>query len=183
MEWVDSTCRMCEIDHSITAGAKVKYRTAIKATATGLFLFFGALANAEKIVLQDGSTINGEVVSLQSGSYKVKTDSLGVITLQQHQVKSISYDTVPTWSLDSLDSMKQASQSAVQSLQSSISSAPRMMSSILELQNDPDMQAVLSDPELMRAVQSFDLEALRNNPKIQKLMNNTTVRDIQGDVD
>jgi hypothetical protein len=34
----------------------------------------------------------------------------------------------------------------------------------------------------MRAVQSFDLEALRNNPKIQKLMNNTTVRDIQGGV-
>jgi len=160
----------------------VKYRTAIKATATGLFLLFGALANAEKIVLQDGSTINGEVVSLQSGIYKVKTDSLGVMALQQLQVKSISYDTAPTWSLDSLDSMKQASQSAVQSLQSSISSVPGMMSSILELQNDPDMQAVLNDPELMRAVQSFDLETLQNNPKIQKLMSNSTIRDIQRDV-
>ena len=182
MKWVDPTCRLCEIGHSRTDGAKVKYKTAIKVTATGLFLLFGALANAEKIVLQDGSTINGEVVSLQSGIYKVKTDSLGVMALQQLQVKSISYDTAPTWSLDSLDSMKQASQSAVQSLQSSISSVPGMMSSVLQLQNDPDMQAVLNDPELMRAVQSFDLETLQNNPKIQKLMSNSTIRDIQRDV-
>lgn len=121
----------------------MKYKTAIKVTATGLFLLFGTLANAEKIVLQDGSTINGEVVSLQSGIYKIKTDSLGVMALQQHQVKSISYDTAATWSLDSLDSMKQASQSAVQ---------------------------------------SFDLETLQNNPKIQKLMSNSTIRDIQRDV-
>jgi len=79
--------------------------------------------------------------------------------------------------------MKQASQSAVQSLQSSITGDPGMMASILALQNDPDMQAVLSDPELMRAIQSFDLEALQNNPKIQQLMNNSTVRKIHRNVD
>ena len=79
--------------------------------------------------------------------------------------------------------MKQASQSAGQSLQSSITGDPGMMASILALQNDPDMQAVLSDPELMRAIQSFDLEALQNNPKIQQLMNNSTVRKIHRNVD
>jgi len=57
-----------------------------------------------------------------------------------------------------------------------------MMNSILELQSDPDMQAVLNAPELMQAVQSFDLETLQNNPKIQKLMSNSTIRDIQRDV-
>jgi hypothetical protein len=67
-------------------------------------------------------------------------------------------------------------------MQSSISSDPGMMTSILQLQNDPDMQAVLSDPELMRAIQSFDLQALQNNPKIQKLMRNSTVQNIQGKV-
>jgi hypothetical protein len=45
------------------------------------------------------------------------------------------------------------------------------------------MQAVLSDPELMRAIQSFDLEALQNNPKIQQLMNNSTVRKSHRNVD
>lgn len=164
MKWVDPTWQICEIDHSTTSGANVKHRNAIKTTAAGLLVFFGAFANADQIVLKDGSTINGEVVSLQSGSYKVRTDSLGVITLQQHQVKSIG--TGSTRTSASSGSMNQASQSAVQSLQSSISSDPGMMTKILQLQNDPDMQAVLSDPELMRAIQSFDLQALQNNPKI-----------------
>ena len=54
MKWVDPTCRLCEIDHSITDGAKVKYKIAIKVTATGLFLLFGTLANAEKIGYNTG---------------------------------------------------------------------------------------------------------------------------------
>jgi hypothetical protein len=174
---------MCEINHSPTAGTDVKFRSAIKTTTAGLLVFFGALANAEQIVLKDGSTINGEVVSLQSGSYKVKTESLGVITLQQHQVKSIRHGAGSAQPSASSISQIQASQSAVQSLQSSISSDPGMMTNILQLQNDPDMQAVLSDPELMRAIQSFDLQALQNNPKIQKLMSNSTVQGIQGKVD
>jgi hypothetical protein len=90
---------------------------------------------------------------------------------------------VPTQPPASLDRLKQASQSAVQSLQSSISSDPGMMTSILQLQNYPDMQAALSDPELMRAIQSFDLEALQNNPKIQQLMRTSTARSIQRNVD
>lgn len=182
MKWVDPTCRICEIDHSITVGTNVKYRKVIKVTAAGLLVFFGALAHAEQIVLQDGSTINGEVVSLQSVSYKIKTDSLDVITLQQHQVKSIRQGAESRQPSVPVDSVNQASPSAVQTLQSSISSDPGMMANILRLQNDPDMQAVLSDPELMRAIQSFDLQALQNNPKIQKLMSNSTVQSIQGKV-
>ena len=61
MKWVEPTCRMCEIDDAITAGANVKTKRAIKKTAARLIVFFGGFANAEKIVLQDGSTINGEV--------------------------------------------------------------------------------------------------------------------------
>ena len=71
----------------------------------------------------------------------------------------------------------------MQSIQSSISSNAGLMTTILQLQNDPDLQAVLNDPELMMAIQEFDLEALQNNPKIQKLMLNPTVKSIQGKVD
>lgn len=56
------------------------------------------------------------------------------------------------------------------------------MNSIRALQNDPDMQAILADPEIMQAVQSFDLTALRNNPKIIKLMQNSKIQSIQGKV-
>ena len=57
-----------------------------------------------------------------------------------------------------------------------------VMSMILQLQTDPDMQAVLSDPELMRAVQSFDLQTLRTHPKILKLMQNDKVQSIHNKV-
>ena len=60
---------MYEIDDAITVGANLKTKRAIKTTAAGLIVFFGGFANAKKIVLEDGNTINGEVVSLQSGSY------------------------------------------------------------------------------------------------------------------
>jgi hypothetical protein len=41
------------------------------------------------------------------------------------------------------------------------------------------MQAFPSDPEVIRAVQSFDLEALQNYPKIWALLRNPKVRTIQ----
>ncbi len=174
---------MCEIGVSPTAGIHLERSTLmnlLKPTVISLLLCLASGSLAEQILLQDGSTINGEVISLQSGSYRVKTESLGVITLQQHQVKSISHGPVQTSA--AVNGMAQAGQSAVQSLQSSITSDPGMMANILQLQNDPDMQAILNDPELMRAIQSFDLQALQSNPKIQKLMRNPTVQDIQGNV-
>ncbi len=132
---------------------------------------------AEQIVLKDGSRINGKVISMQGGTYQVQTPSMGIISLKQSQVQSISQGGVP----DAAPSEPafQAGQSAVQSLQSSMSADQGLMSSILQLQSDPDMQAVLNDPEVMRAVQTFDLDALTSNPKIQKLMNNHKVQSIQ----
>jgi len=44
------------------------------------------------------------------------------------------------------------------------------------------MQTVLSGPEVMSSVQRLDLEALGNNPKIKRLMNNARIRAIQSDV-
>ncbi len=150
----------------------------MKKTALVLALALSSPALAERIVLQDGSTINGEVVSMNNGAYQVKTPSLGVINLPKSQVKSISAGSgggAPT-------SISDAQSSALQSLQATMVQDQGIMSSILQLQNDPDMQAVLQDPEVMRAVQTMDLQTLSNHPKIKKLMSNSTVRRIQGRV-
>ena len=132
---------------------------------------------AEQIVLIDGSTIRGEVLSMQNGSYQIKTQSLGVLNLPRSQIKSISSGSdLPRAAADN-------NQGALQSLQANMANDPGIMSKIMNLQNDPDMQAVLNDPEVMRAVQSFDLQTLANHPKIKKLMNNSEVRSIQHKVD
>ena len=146
------------------------------------FMLAGALVasfsvSAEQIVLQDGSRINGKILSMTGGSYQVQTDSMGVITIDKSKINSISQSgSQPTMSNDAA---MQAGQSAVQNLQTTIAGDQGLMTSILQLQSDPDMQAVLSDPELMRAVQSFDLQTLQNHPKIKKLMTNSRVQSIQ----
>jgi len=53
-----------------------------------------------------------------------------------------------------------------------------IMSSILTLQNDPDFKAVLSNPEIINAVNSGDINKLLLHPDFQKLINHPTVKDI-----
>ncbi|MBO6566263.1 MAG: hypothetical protein JJ956_16030 [Pseudomonadales bacterium] len=146
------------------------------------YLLAGALVasfgiSAEEIVLQDGSRIKGKILSMNGGSYQLQTDSMGVITIDKSKIISISQGgSVPTIANDAA---METGQSAVQSLQTNMAADQGLMTSILHLQSDPDMQAVLSDPELMRAVQSFDLQTLKNHPKIKKLMANSRVQSIQ----
>ncbi len=145
-----------------------------------LLLTFGSLADKE-LLLKDGSRIRGEVLSMNNGVYEIRTQSMGTIKLGSQQIESIMPITNTSAVVSSPPTdVAGMAPSALQSLQSSMTSNTAIMSSIMELQNDPQMQAVLADPEVMRAVQNFDLEALANNPKIRALMNNAKVRSIQG---
>ncbi len=139
---------------------------------------------ASEIVLQDGSRIRGEIVSMNNGLYKINTASMGTIELGSNQIKSISSAGSEGSSGDSsgpVDSaMNSLAESSMQSIQSSIANSPDLMSSIMALQNDPAMQAVLSDPEVMQAVQNLDFRTLQNHPKMKALMNNQKIREISG---
>jgi len=53
------------------------------------------------------------------------------------------------------------------------------MDIIRSMQNDPEMQALLNNPEIMRAIQGGDIGALVNNPAFLKLLNNPRVREIE----
>lgn len=52
------------------------------------------------------------------------------------------------------------------------------MEQIRALQHDPEMQALLSDSEVIRAVQSGDYSVLLNNPAFLRLLNNPRVKEI-----
>ncbi|HEY4743726.1 MAG TPA: DUF4124 domain-containing protein [Desulfuromonadaceae bacterium] len=54
-----------------------------------------------------------------------------------------------------------------------------IMALIRALQSDPDMQALLSDPAILRAVQAMDMGTLMNNPKFMKLFTNPRIREIE----
>jgi hypothetical protein len=56
---------------------------------------------------------------------------------------------------------------------------PEIINMLTDLQNDPEVQAALADPEFMRLVTSGNLGALQSNPRFQSLINNPRLRAIR----
>jgi hypothetical protein len=158
------------------------YNSAHKMVLVTIGLLLASSSFAEKeVLLKDGSRLRGEVQSMNNGVYEIRTESLGTIKLSSQKIESIT----PISSTSALTTTPPAapagvSQSTFQALQASMTNNAAIMSTIMELQNDPQMKAILADPEVMRAVQNFDFDALASNPKIKALMNNSRVRSIQG---
>ena len=141
---------------------------------------WSTLASAEprRIILNDGTEIIGELLSLQNGAYKIRSETLGTLTVSERQVAkiaSLGASATP-------DPVKRAESSlagdSVQRIQQSLMGNVEMMQLIMRLQSNPDMQAVLSDPETMAAIQRMDFDSLLKNPKIIKLMQNNEIKVI-----
>lgn len=148
-------------------------------------LIFSAAAWAEpsRIQLNDGSEIVGELVSLHNGSYTIRSKTLGTLKISERQVSRISSMGARAAAVSPVESAKSTMDtSTMQSIQQRLMGDASMVQQIMSLQSNPDMQAVLSDPEIMAAIQRLDFDALTNNPKIRKLMQNRDVQAISGSV-
>ena len=150
-------------------------------TITVIILSFNTFAEME-IILKDGSRIRGEVLSMQNELYEVRTESIGTIQLGRSHIQSMTTIAVPIPGDSSSADTSVSSQTAVDSIKSSIMNSPGVMGIIMALQNDPQMKAVLADPEIMWAVQNLDLQTLSNNPKIKALMDNAKIKRIHSTV-
>ncbi len=67
----------------------------------------------------------------------------------------------------------------VKSLEQKMMSDQEVMNRIQSLQNDPEFQKILQDPEIMKAVNSNDVAALMANPQFMKLLQHPTVQEIE----
>lgn len=67
---------------------------------------------------------------------------------------------------------------AVSNMQNSLLADPASRDQVLSLQDDAQVQAILNDPATMRAIESGDLGALMNDPKLRALLENPTVRGL-----
>ena len=139
---------------------------------TGILAVTSSAAEIKEIELTDGSIITGEVLSLSSGVYTIRTVSLGVLKIDDAKVRAIRPQGTP--------SSQQSGQTGdVKSLQDKMMSDREVMGMIQSLKDDPQFTKILEDPEIMNAVQSGDTAALMANPKFLQLLNNPTVHDIQ----
>jgi len=139
-----------------------------------LLLMTALISQADQriIELKDGSRIQASIILLSNGVYTIRSDALGQIKLDESQVEAI-------YSAGSSNKPAAPTDLSLENIQSTILGDQSLMGSILNLQDDPDVRAVLNDPEVMNAVRRMDLELLRNHPKIKRLMNNSKVKEIQ----
>ncbi len=72
----------------------------------------------------------------------------------------------------------QQASSDTQALQRQMLGNPEIMALIMSLQNDPDVQQVLSDPEIMKAINAGDLSTLMASPGFMRILDKQAVRDI-----
>ena len=137
-----------------------------------LFIANAAAGKIREIELKDGSVITGEVQSLSNGVYTIKSDSLGIIKLEESKIRAMR-------SKAPVASPTSGTGSEVRSLQEKMMSDKEIMTMIESLKDDQDFKKLLQDPEVMKAVQTGDIAALTANPQFMKLLNNPTVKDIQ----
>ena len=130
------------------------------------------------VTLKDGSVVQGTVSTLKNGVYTITSQSLGQITIAQSDVQSIRYGKNTTGAT----SPGAAHAEEIQQIQRGLAGDSVTMSMISELQNDPQLKAILADPEIMRAVSTGDLTTLMANEKVMALMNNADIKAITGKV-
>lgn len=66
----------------------------------------------------------------------------------------------------------------VQALQGQMAGNPDLLSLVMSLQNDPEMQALLTDQKVLDAVQSGDYSSLLQDPRIRQLMQDPRVQEL-----
>ena len=140
-----------------------------------------AAAELATIELTDGSTLQGELLSMQAGSYEIKTESLGVLKIRQDDVAMLRYKSASSTSASGADNVN-PNAAALAGLQQQLIGNPETLSLIMGLGNDPAIQAIVADPEIKAAMARGDFATLMAHPKIQQMMRHPTVKKISGAV-
>jgi len=149
--------------------------------AVALFGIVSGVLASPTIELKDGSRIQGEIQSFENGVYTVLSPSIGTVHVAQSNIVKIVYSgdaSNAAGSSGKSSARDDASTRDIQQLQLSLAQDPGAMQSIMSLQSDPQIQAILSDPAIVKAIQDGDYMSLLGNPKIQALENNEHLKPL-----
>ncbi len=141
--------------------------------------WFGA-AGASDLVrfeLNDGSIIVGKPLSLADGVYRIRTPALGDVEVPASRVLSMVRGDGAGAGPGKVDG-DGAFSADIEAIQRQLVGDPGLMQSISALQQDPDVQAVLSDQELMGLILSGNVTALRDHEGFARLMEHPGIRAV-----
>ncbi len=148
----------------------------------GIFCTRATAGELRQFELNDGSVINGEIVSFKDGVYTIKSNTLGSIKIKESKIQTIRSKPQAEISERPEKQSNKSVSTQLQTLQKSMMDDEQVMNMIISLQNDPDFQEILKDPAIINAVNSGDINTLISNPKFMKLLNNPKFQKIKKEV-
>ena len=160
----------------------------MKSTIVCLFILIavvsGNAAAGEPVQIQliDGSMVSGTITSFREGVYTLQSDSLGTIKIDESQIKLIRMDSHGTTQWEPVNAPNGSVDNTIQDLQKSMTQNPQIMEMIQTLQNDPEIQSLIQDKDIMDAVTAGDINTLMSNPEFIKVFENPSIQQIQKEI-
>ena len=146
------------------------------------------------ITLKDSSVIRAQVTEMSGGFYLVNSPVLGQIKIPTAEVVAIRNEGAAVQSAAGTDATSSAKAEAAQpspgsvnleSLRSSLSSKVQNlvstrdgMNAVMNFSNNPDVKAVINDPQVMQAIQNGDYNALMKSPAMKTLIDNPQTQSL-----
>ena len=128
--------------------------------------------NLKTITLKDGTTIKGKLVGVQDNIYSIEASRFGKIQVKDTDVVSISDGTPPS------ANSSQPIKGKVEAIQQQMMADPEFVSGIQTLTQDPNFVEILKDPDFVNAIMSYDPEKIKNNPKVQMLLQDSKMQQL-----
>jgi hypothetical protein len=128
----------------------------IEACLAAALLGFASMVQASPTIeLKDGSRIVGDIQGIEHGVYTVRSPSIGTVFVAQSAIARIVYSDDVS-SAAGASGKSPASGDAVsgniQQLLNGLMQDPASLQSIMSLQSDPQIQSVLNDPVIVKAI-------------------------------
>jgi hypothetical protein len=143
-----------------------------------------AFAGGESVFfLQDGSTIQGELISFKDGYFEIRSKSIGSVKLHQSKIKNITGGSSSGGKKIDFDKIKkQNPDQVIGQMGRDYNLSDNDFEKIGKTMSNPEVRKLLSDPELMKMIQSGNSEGLMDHPGMKKLMENPDFQKLKGDL-
>ena len=154
-----------------------------------LILFFSIFSGAalagklNRIELVDGSVIIGEISGLNNGTYTVNSQGMGLLQIEESRIKQIGSADAGNSPVFAQPQSNDLVSSKAAAMTNKMMGDKETVGMVMSLQDDPQLQEILQDPEIMNAIKSGNSASLANNEKFMRLKDNPKIQEIKERID